>query len=86
LIYDNNLLLLFLESLGSKRREMLQPSFKKQKTHATQIAVSLSISTSTFEMIKKYNASNKYDIVDDWYVQIESPMCYHSKKLLRVVG
>jgi hypothetical protein len=73
-IYDKNFLLLFSKSLDSKESKMLQPSSKKQKTHATQIAVSTTISTSTFEMIRKYNTSNNYDFVDDWYVQIETPM------------
>ena len=36
--------------------------------------VSITPSTSTFEMIKKYNTSNKYEFVQDWYVQIETPM------------
>jgi hypothetical protein len=73
-IDDNNFLLLFSESLDSKASKMLQPSSKKQKTHATQIEFSTTISTSPFEMIGKYNTSNNYDFVDDWYVQIETPM------------
>lgn len=36
--------------------------------------VSITPSTYTFEMIKNYNTSNKYEFVQDWYVQIEDPM------------
>jgi hypothetical protein len=86
LIYDNNFLLLFSESLDSKARKMLQPSSKKQKTHSTQIAVSTTISTSTFEMIRKYNTFNNYAFVDDWYVQIETPMNMFPDMYLSIDG
>ena len=46
---------------------------KNHKSRSTQIAKSTSISTSTFEMIRKYRTSNKYNFVEDWYVQIEAP-------------
>ena len=52
---------------------MLQQSSKKHKSQSAQIAKSTSISTSTFEMIRKYRTSNKYNFVEDWYVQIEAP-------------
>jgi len=66
--------LLFVELVGPKANEMLQPSLKKKKSYSTQKAVSITPSTSTFEMIKKYNTYNKYEFVQDWYIQIEAPM------------
>ena len=38
------------------------------------MVVSMTPSTSTFEMIKKYNTSNKYEFVQDGYIQIEAPL------------
>lgn len=73
LIYANKLLLLFSDPLHTKANKMLQQSSKKHKSYLTQIAKSTSISTSTFEMIRKYSTSNKYNFVEDWYVHIEAP-------------
>lgn len=67
-------LLLFAELVGPKANEMLQPSLKKKKSYSTQKAISITPSTSTFEMIKKYNTNNKYEFVQDWYIQLETPM------------
>lgn len=67
-------LLLFAELVGPKANEMLQPSLKKKKSYSTQKAISITPSTSTFEMIIKYNTNNKYEFVQDWYIQIETPM------------
>jgi len=66
--------LLFVELVTPKENEMLQLSLKKKKSYSTQMAVSMTPSTSTFEMIKKYNTSNKYEFVQEWYIQIEAPL------------
>lgn len=73
LINANIFLLLFAKLVCPKANEMLQPSLKKKKSYSTQKVVSITPSTSTFEMIKKYNTYNKYEFVQDWYIQIEAP-------------
>jgi len=63
---------LFLEAVVSKASKMPQSAFKKQKRHSTQIINSTM--GSNFEMIKKFKTSTAYEYVEDWYVEIESPM------------
>jgi hypothetical protein len=63
---------LFLESVVSKASKMPQSAFKKQKRHSTQIINSTM--GSNFEMIKNFKTSTAYEYVEDWYVEIESPM------------
>ena len=51
---------------------MLHSSSKKQRSHSIEIVVSTTLSTSNFKMIRKYNTSNKYEFLRDWYVQIDT--------------
>jgi len=74
LINANIFLLLFAELVGPKANEMLRPSLKKKKSYSIEKVVLITPFTSTFEMIKKYNTYNKYELVQNWYIQIEAPM------------
>lgn len=74
MINANIFLLLFAKLVGPKANEMLQPSLKKKKSYSAQKEISITPSTSTFEMIKKYNTYNKYEFVQGWYIQIEANM------------
>ena len=86
-IYAKNILLLFLELLGSKGRKMLHSSSKKQRSHSIEIVVSTTLSTSNFKMIRKYDTSNKYDFLRDWYVQIDTlPNMYTNMYLFGSTG
>ena len=74
LIYANNFLFSFSELLSSKASEMPHPSImQRERLHSSQNIMNAPISTSTFQMIRKYNTSNEYEFVGDWYVQIECP-------------